>query len=122
MLGDIKYQPIAISVASANAQVTVEADTDKLYSRCTGIFISVPSDSVITSTLSRLELGGKELFPDGYEIKMLNTTGDVPVDERYYELNEPAKGARLKTKYNDSGLFTGTYPYTAILYMRLENK
>src|ERR1044072_3889976 len=107
MLGDIKYQPIIITVSEANAQVIVEADTDKLYARCTGIFISVPDASVISSTLSRFEINGKEIFPDGYEIKMVNTTSDVPVDNRYYELNEPAKGSRLKTKYNDSGLYSG---------------
>jgi hypothetical protein len=121
MLGDIKYQPIIITVSSSGETVTVEADTDKLYARCTGIYISVPDEDVLTSTLSKLELGGKELFPDGYEVKMLNTSNDVPLDQLYYELNEPAKGARLKTSYTDSGM-TGTYPYNAILYLRLENK
>jgi hypothetical protein len=121
MLGEIKYQPIQITVASSGAIVTVEADTDKLYARCTGIFISVPDPGVITSTLARVELAGKELFPEGYEVKMLNTTEDVPIDERYCELDEPAKGARLKTQYRDSGL-ADVYPYTAILYLRLQNK
>lgn len=121
MLGDIKYQPIVITINSASQVVTVEADTDKLYSFCTGIFFSTPETEVETSTLSRLEIGGKEIFPDGYEIKMITTSTDVPIDERYCELNEPAKGARIKTKYNDAGL-ASAYPYTVILYLRLENK
>lgn len=121
MLGDIKYQPIIITVPSSEATVTVEADTDKLYERCTGIFISIPDMDAGTSTLSRLEIGGKEIFPDGYEVKMITSTEDVPVDQRYYELNECAKGARLKTEYTDSGDY-GDYPYTAILYLRLQNK
>lgn len=120
MLGDIKYQPIVISVNSANQVVTIEADTDKLYANLTGIFFSIPDETVETSTISRLEIGGNEIFPDGYEIKMITATKDVAIDERYYKLNEPAKGARLKTKYNDSGM-SGAYPYTVILYLRLEN-
>lgn len=118
MLGEIKYQPIPIAVDAANDELTIEADTDKLYGRCTGIFISVPNNSVITSTM-RVELNGKEIFPDGYEIKMINTTEDVPPDDRFYVLNEPAKGSRMKAKYKDAGLAT-TYPYTAILYLKLE--
>jgi hypothetical protein len=119
MLGDLKYQPIPITVSSSGDEIPVEADTDKLYSRCTGIFISLPDTSVLTSTLSRVELGGKELFPDGYEVKMLNATEDVPVDQRFYELNEPARGARFRTKYTDAGI-ADAYPYTAVLYLRLE--
>lgn len=121
MLGDIKYQPIYITIPSSGDEIPVEVDIDKLYARCTGIYMTTPSEDVITSTLSKLEIGGKEIFPDGYEVKMLSTTQDVPLDERYSELNEPAAGARLKTSYTDSGQ-SGTYPYTAVLYLRLENK
>ena len=121
MLGDIKYQPIIITVPSSGAQVTVEADTDKLYERCTGIYVSLPSDEMFSSYFSRFELGGKELFPDRYEVKMLTGSEHVPCDELYYQVNECAKGARLKTAYNDSGL-SSSYPYTAVLYLRLQNK
>lgn len=124
MLGDIKYQPITFSVPSSGAQVTVEADTDKLYEHCTGIFVSIPDEDIggmTSSTFSRMDLGGKELFPDGYEVKMLNTSRDVPPDERYTVFDHPAKGARFKTKYTDS-TFAGAYPYSVTIYLRLENK
>jgi hypothetical protein len=119
MLGNIKYQPIPITVQFANEQIGIEVETDKLYAKLTGVFVNVVKEAV-SSTFTKVSIGSEEIFPDGYEVRMLTSDLGVPVDGLYYELDEAAAGLKFKTTYRDSGL-AASYPYTAVIYLRLEN-
>ncbi len=117
MVGNIKYQPVPVTIQFANEQVQIEVETDKLFARLTGVFINVVKEAA-NSTLSKVTIGSTEIFPDGYEVRMLTADLGVPVDELYYELDNQAAGLKFKTLYRDSGLAV-SYPYTAVIYLRL---
>jgi hypothetical protein len=119
MITDIKYQPFTFTVVSPGQSVSIEFDTDKLYQYVTGIFFSLPSFDAASSVLSRLEIAGKEIFPDGYEVRMLSCDWSQSPNNLYLDIQAPAAGNRIKTSFTDSGI--SGYPYQAVLYLRLEN-
>lgn len=121
MNANIKYQPLIYKVLSSGEEVTIDADADKLYKRITGIHASVgDADAVLTSTIA-LNINGKEIFPSGFEIKMITTGQEVSPNERYFDLEEPAAGTKIKGIYKD-GATASAYPYQFIIYLKLEDK
>ena len=116
----IKYQQYAINVPSAGAIVPIEFETDKLYSKVTGINLVATSDKNIFSTIE-LAINTVEVFPDDFEMLRLFFRFQVPFGYEYHELNEKAGGSLVKGKYTDidSG---ATFPYKVIISLRLENE
>lgn len=116
----IKYQQYAINVPSAGAIVPIEFETDKLYSKVTGINLVATSDKNIFSTIE-LAINTVEVFPDDFEMLRLFFRFQVPFGYEYHELNEKAGGSLVKGKFLDvdNG---ATYPYRVIISLRLENE
>lgn len=119
MIPKIKYQQITYSVNSANEQIVIDAETDKLYSTCTGINILLSYDDAKFSTL-QLSINNLEVFPDKFEVIRLLFRGNAPFGFDYHKLNEPAGGSKVKGTYIDSGL-SASYPYRITFSLRLEN-
>lgn len=119
-LPKIKYQQITITVPSAGTEVPIDADTDKLYNRVTGINI-VMTDQTNTFSKLQLDINNIEIFPENFEVLRLLFRTQVPFGYEYHELNEAASGSKVKGKYKDvdSG---ATFPYIVTLSLRLENK
>lgn len=117
-MSEIKYQIIKIDVTSANQKVRFWADTERHYSKVTGLMLSVPYSDIRGSI--ELNINNSEIFPEDYEIKLLTTTENVAPDDRFYSVVSEAKGSRVEGKLQDNGT-SRTYPYTALLYLRLEN-
>lgn len=118
MLPKIKYQQLSYTVTAANQQITIDAETDKLYKTCTGINVLITVDSAKFSTLN-LDMNNLELFPSNFEVVRLLFRGFAPFGYEYQRLNEPAAGSRIKGTYTDSGV--STYPYNVTISLRLEN-
>jgi len=120
---EIKYQIIKIVVPNANASVTVNANTNKLYSRVTGLLITVPFEVTSKDTsLCNIEINEREIFPEEFEMKLIVSDLSIPVNERMYKVEEQAEGSTVKIKYKDGGMQGVVYPYQANLYLQLEGK
>jgi hypothetical protein len=119
----IKYQIIKVTVPAQDAVVNINVNSDKLYKKITGITITTPFafTPINISSLS-LQVNDKEIFPDDFEIKLLTCDQSVPVNERFYLLDEPADGSTVKGKFRDSNTGNNTFPYTVNLYLKLEEK
>jgi hypothetical protein len=116
----IKYQQIKYSISSIGQEISIDAETDKLYKKVTGINI-VLSDARNKFSTIELDVNSNELFPENFEVLRLLFREQVPFGYDYHTLNEQAAGSKLKGKYKD--LNNGAnYPYNLIISLRLENE
>jgi len=119
----IKYQVIKLTVANAGATVTVTTNSDKLYKRITGVMATVPYQVTFAdSSLLNLVVNDKEIFPDNFEMKVIHCDSYIPVNQRFYSLDEVADGSTVKVRYTDGAAQGVTYPYFFNLYLKLEDK
>jgi len=115
----IKYQQIVLTIAAAGIEQPIDAETDKLYKRITGVNVVLSDVTNKFSTID-LEVNNQEVFPENFEVLRLLFREQVPFGYEYHELNEPAAGSKIKGKYID--VFSGgAYPYKVIISLRLEN-
>jgi len=120
---DIKYQVIKLTVPTAGALATITTNSDKLYKRITGILVTLPYQVTFAdSSTCNFLINDKEIFPDTFEVKVIHCDSYIPVNERFYLLDEPADGSTLKIKYLDGAMAGVTYPYVANVYLKLEEK
>lgn len=116
-----KHQLIKFTVPQAGAAVNINANSDRLYKRITGIFASLPEDKAFPGSTLQLYVNDQEVFPEGYELKMITCSEHVSPNDRHYNVEEEAAGSTIRGKYTDGGQ-GGNYPYTGTLYLRLEEK
>lgn len=116
----IKYQQYSIDIPASGATVPIEFETDKLYSKVTGINVVSTGDKNIFS-LIELAINTVEVFPDDFEVLRLLFRTQVPFGYEYHELNEKAAGSSVKGRFIDvdNG---AVYPYKVIISLRLENE
>jgi len=118
-----KYQVIKLTVPSAGATVSVTTNSDKLYKNIVGILVSMPYQVTFAdSSTFNLVINDKEIFPDTFEIKVLHCDSYIPVNERFYLLDEPADGSTVKIRFTDGAMAGVVYPYVANVYLKLEDK
>lgn len=129
----------AIVVPAANAEIEANnAFTDKLYPEVTGIACSIMAkspggtDDVIENSVFNLfEIDSDEVYPRGFEAKLIamSRDQDVPPDDKFYSNRDkfgeiiPFNGnaSVVNIKYKDGGMgAVGDYPYTLNVYLRLE--
>ena len=131
----IKYQRIASLVVRAPGNpVTGNAlRTDGLYKYITGLAVTITGDEngFTNSTFQLSQIDNQEIFPPGYDVKLLMMTINTLVapNDRFYNFIDidkhpvlyPANNSRLDITYLD-GAFPGVvYPYTVNIWLRLEN-
>jgi hypothetical protein len=116
----IKYQQFTLIVPSAGAILPIDVETDKLYSKVTGVNV-ITTDVNTAFSLLELAINTVEVFPEYFELLRVLFRNQVPFGYEYHELNEKAGGSLVKGKYTDVN--TGaTYPYRVIISLRLENE
>jgi hypothetical protein len=116
----IKYQQITYKVETAGQEITIDAETDKLYKKVTGLNI-VLTDSTNKFSTIELEINTVELFPEHFEVLRLLFREQVPFGYEYHELDEKAEGSKIKGKYRDVRS-EASYPYYFTITLRLENE
>ena len=121
-----KYQLIKVKIVAAGDSVKFTADTDKLYERIDGMFVSLPKeDSHFGSTLE-LRIADQEVLPEGFETKLLACNQSTSPNERFFHFDHEerieAKGSHIEGRFTDGGFVSGiTFPYQAIIYLKLKN-
>lgn len=115
----IKYQQFTLIIPAAGAIVPIDVETDKLYSKVTGVNVIITDFNNIFSLLE-LAINTVEVFPEDFEVTRVLFRNQVPFGYEYHELNEKAGGSLVKGKYTDvnSG---AAFPYRVIISLRLEN-
>lgn len=122
-----KYQIIKVQVESAGSTVSISAETDKLYARVESLYVSLPNeDSHFGSSLS-LRIAEEEIFPEGFETKLLAVNQSTSPNERFFQFGADEKveagGSHLEGRFTDGGYTTNVkFPYTMNIYLKLINE
>ena len=116
----IKYQLIKLQITGAG-DFPISAESDKTYKKITGIqFTTTDTSALKDAVFSRFEIDSNDIYPDGFETKLLVTGDGVSPNDRFYELDERADGSTITGIFTDAGN-AGGYPYNARIYFKLEN-
>jgi hypothetical protein len=119
----IKYQIVRVTVPAAGAIVNINVNTDKLYKKITGILVTLPHMvTFLNRSALNILVNDKEIFPDDFEVKLITCDSYVPTNERFYLLDEIADGSTVKGKFKDGADAGVVYPYTANIYLKLEER
>lgn len=112
-----------IRINQESSTVTEKFELDKTTKFITGIVItSDREDLLFYRGTQKIEINGKEHFPEGYETKLLMTSLNIPQDYRYFNMKNTEPGNGIITfSYTDNKhpqfLFT---PYRVSLYVECE--
>lgn len=121
----IKFQLVKVLVSQAGEQVRIQAETDKLYDRVTGIYVFTPFYRYHTGSTIELKIAEEEIFPEGFDTKIIASNMSVSPSQRFYTFESDeeiiAKGNLVSGKYSDGGNESGIiYPYTMTLVLKLK--
>lgn len=112
---------ILITVSDAVYSQTFELD--KTIKFVKGVMLTADKDDLLYYRGSqKIEVNRFELFPEGYESKLLMSGINCSPNERYYETGElPIGNAQLKVNYKDtSDGRTQFSPYRVSIYLDCE--
>jgi hypothetical protein len=93
-----------INVTEQNAVTSKTFELDKNVEKVHGVlFTSDRDDLMYYRGSGKVELNSDEIFPEGYETKLLMSGLNVSPNERYYNLGGVTPGNfKLKVEYKDS--------------------
>ncbi|MDP3558095.1 MAG: hypothetical protein Q8T03_12050 [Bacteroidota bacterium] len=109
-----------IQVTAANQKFTQTFELDKNVKSLVGLlFTSDKDDLLYFRGEQRVEINGKEYFPENYESKLLMSGINVEPAKRYYPLNGANPGNGLvKISYQDKDDGRTVFaPYRVSLYL-----
>ena len=118
----IKYQIIKLTITGAG-NFPISAETDKAYKKVTGLQYSGTDTAALKDAVfTKFEIDSNEIFPDGFEVKLIQTGQEVSPNKRFHDdIEERADGSTVSGSFQDAGNATA-YPYNARIYLRLENR
>lgn len=114
-----------IDVTAAGAIHSKTFELDKTVSAVHGLLFSSDRDDLVYYRGSaKIEINSDEIFPEGYETKLLMSGLNVSPNDRYYNLGGVAPGNfKVKVEYKDTPdarlQFTA---YRVSIYMDVEIK
>lgn len=93
-----------IDVTAANALHTKTFELDKTVEKVHGVLFSSDRDDLMYYRGSaKVEINSDEIFPEGYESKLLMSGLNVSPNERYYNLGGVLPGNfKVKVEYKDT--------------------
>ena len=114
-----------IEVTGANAIHTKTFELDKTVEKVHGLLFSSDRDDLMYYRGSgKVEINSDEIFPEGYESKLLMSGLNVSPNERYYNLGGVAPGNfKVKVEYKDTPDTRLQFvPYRVSIYLEVEIK
>jgi len=116
----IKYQLIKLQITGAG-DFPIAAEADKTYGKITGIQFTNTDDSALKDAVfNKFEIDNNDIYPEGFEVKLIVTGDGVSPNDRWEKLNERADGSTIAGTFTDAGN-AAAYPYNARIYFKLEN-
>lgn len=114
-----------ITIPEAAKTVTEKFELDKTAKSITGLVLtSDREDLLFFRGEQKIEINGKEYFDEKYESKLLMTSLNVPVNNRYLDLKnvEPGNGI-VSISYTDHNHTLAPFvPYRVSLYVQYETE
>jgi len=122
-----KFQIIKVKVETKGQTVKFSAETDKLYQKIQGIYVSMPKDTSHFGSTLDLRVAEQEIFPEGFETKFLAANQSSSPNERFFMFDKDevieARGSHMEGRFVDGGFDDGsTFPYTLNIYLKLKNE
>lgn len=77
-----------------------------------GIF-SKRIDQVDLRGIFKMEIDGKEIFPDDTDTKMFSTNASVPVEKKMYKFSEPIEAGNLELRLKYKSTNNALTPFVA---------
>jgi hypothetical protein len=114
-----------IDVTAANAIHSKTFELDKTVEKVHGLLFSSDRDDLMYYRGSgKVEINSDEIFPEGYETKLLMSGLNVSPNERYYNLGGVLPGNfKVKVEYKDTADARLQFvPYRVSIYMDVEIK
>jgi hypothetical protein len=114
-----------IDVTAANAIHSKTFELDKTVEKVHGLLFSSDRDDLMYYRGSgKVEINSDEIFPEGYETKLLMSGLNVSPNERYYNLGGVHPGNfKVKVEYKDTADARLQFvPYRVSIYMDVEIK
>jgi hypothetical protein len=116
------YKGFDLKVTEANKTVSKTFELDKNFVTVKGILLtSDRRDLLYNRGSQRIEINKDELFPEDYLSELLMSGINVPVNNRYYDLNVETGNKIVKVDFKDSDAFGTVFaPYTLHLFLKCE--
>ena len=117
----IKYQIIKLTITGAGL-FPISVETDKAYRKVTGLqYSSNDSAALKDAVFNKFEIDSNEIFPEGFEVKLIQSGQEVSSNERFYKIDEKAEGSSVLGSFKDAGN-AAAYPYNVYIYLKLETR
>ena len=93
-----------IEITTADTSYVETFELEKSIKSIRGIALSADKfDLLYYRGSQKIEISRLEIFPDGYESKMLMCSINVPPNDRYYDIGEvPVGNAQVKITFQDT--------------------
>lgn len=116
------YKGFDLKVTEANKTVSKTFELDKNFVTVKGILLtSDRRDLLYNRGSQRIEINKDELFPEDYLSELLMSGINVPVNNRYYDMNVETGNKIVKLDFKDSDAFGTVFaPYTVHLFLKCE--
>jgi hypothetical protein len=107
------YKAITVNIlpTDLNKSKTVEVTFDKTVKNVLAVALTTDNEDLVFNASQRLDISGVEILPQDYSAKLLYTTPNVPISDRYMQLGTvpiPDKKIRL-TVLQKGSTFTNSY-------------
>ena len=120
---NIVKKHFTISITEAGKIFSKSFELDKTIAFVRGILFTADKDDLLFYRGSqKVEINKQEIFPEGYETKLLMTGINVSPNQRYYDTGDlPAGNGNVKIDYKDTA-DGRTYfePYRITVYLNCE--
>jgi len=112
-------------ILNESDRITKTFDLDKNIVHVIGMLVTSNKDQMLYFRGDmKLELNKDEIFPEGYESKLLMSGINVGVNHRYYDVNKPAGQGKIDILYQDNAdpSISIFQPYAVRLYVKCEQE
>lgn len=117
---NVEYEKIQINVTAAGQKVEFSHSTEIDHVRIIGIAQVFSNENAVPNSTLKLVADGQQIFPDGFESKLIYCGQEVPPDDRFTRyINQEAKQIKVEGTFTDGGSLSQFVPYTANIYLRM---
>jgi hypothetical protein len=124
-LRKVKYQSVEVDIVNNTDDFKLSFETDRLYAKVKGIAFQIIPLTGTPNTdflkLKKADIQSKEIYPNNFYVKQLETSNDVPFNKKFdEEIDEPAAASKVDFLLKDDNVaFPGNYK--VILTLKLAN-
>jgi len=118
-LPNVEYEKIEIAVTATGQEVEFSHITEIDHNCIIGIAQVFSNIEALPNSTLRLEIDSQEVFPKGFESKLIFAGSDVAPDDKFIRtINREIKQDKVSGRFVDGNALGGSFtPYTANIYL-----